>query len=201
MNRTTFIAALALAAALPAQAAANLVANGSFESGAFGLGSFDGWATKLGDDATFVDSSGQTGVQPGKAEDGLWSAYFGSAAASGGATISQTLATTAGQAYALDFWLANDNSGGAAASAFSARVGGVSLFTASSLPTANCVHEHVVFAATSAASVLELAASNETGYLQLDNVSVSAVPEPASASLWLVSLLTLGACRRVNRKR
>jgi hypothetical protein len=53
------------------------------------------WQTNLGDISTFVDSNGQTGLHFGKASDGLWAAYFGSTAADGAASISQTLATTA----------------------------------------------------------------------------------------------------------
>jgi len=112
---------LALVAALTvsgvAHGATNLVINGSFEQGAGGLGSFTGWSTVLGDAATFVDSSGQTGPHAGEASSGLWSAYFGSTAASGGALISEVLATTAGQLYALTFDLANDNAGFAASNA------------------------------------------------------------------------------------
>jgi hypothetical protein len=192
VKRLAFIAAVISAAAGPAQAATNLAVNGSFESGAFGIGSFDGWTTQLGDASTFVDSSGQTGPQPGKAEDGLWSAYFGSTAAAGGATIAQSIATTPGQTYALDFYLANDNGGGSAVNAFSAHVGGLSLFNAAQLPDGNYVHEHALFTATGASSVLSFTASNDRGYLQLDNVSVSAVPEPGSEVLALVGLLILG---------
>src|SRR6185312_1785815 len=126
MKQTLLLSLAALTLSGLAQASAiNLVTNGSFEQGAGGIGSFDGWQTVLGDAATFVDSSGQTGAHPGQASDGLWSAYFGSTAASGGASLSQTLATIAQQTYILTFDFANDNGGQPASNALQTSVGGV----------------------------------------------------------------------------
>ena len=71
----------------------SLVTNGSFEQGALGIGSFQGWQTTFGDSATFVDSNGQTGLSYGQASEGKWAAYFGSTSASGGAFITQSLLT------------------------------------------------------------------------------------------------------------
>ena len=201
--KSLFIAsALALAAAGSAQAATNLVINGSFESGTGGLGSFSGWQTQFGDAATFVDSSGQTGNQPGQASSGLWSAYFGSTAASGGATISQSLTTAPGQSYVLTFDLANDNAGQPAANAFVARIDGQTLFSFSQLPRQNYIHETATFTAAGSSSLLSFFGSNDNGYLQLDNVAVTAVPEPLMATQWLAGLLSLGLVlkRRAPRR-
>src|SRR5215475_6590589 len=97
MKSTFFLLLTFVAAASGMAHAGNLVANGSFEGGTLGIGSFEDWQTDLGDISTFVDSNGITGNAYGDATDGIWSAFFGSTAADGGASISQSLATTAGQ--------------------------------------------------------------------------------------------------------
>lgn len=192
MKRTLFLSLAALAiSGLTHANAANLVTNGSFEQGLGGIGSFTGWQTVLGDASTFVDSSGQTGTHPGQASDGLWSAYFGSTAASGGSSISQILATSVGQTYLLTFDLANDNGGQPAHDALLASVGGIPVFSAN-LPTQDYAHERVFFIASGTQTALSFSGYNDTGYLQLDNVAVAAVPEPASLALLLVGGLGIG---------
>jgi len=191
MKRTFLLSFAALAISGLAEASpTNLVANGSFEQGAGGIGSFSGWQTVFGDPATFVDSSGQTGTHFGQASDGLWSAYFGSLASSGGSSISETLATAVGQSYLLTFDLANDNGGQPASNALLASLGGAS-FSVTNLPVQNYVHEQLLFVATGSATLLKFSASNDQGYLELDNVSVSATPEPASYALLLVGSLAM----------
>ena len=189
---------IAVAASLtPAAQAANLVANGSFEQGSLGLGSFDGWATTLGDATTFVDSSGQTGPHYGQASDGLWAAYFGSTQADGGATISQLLATTAGQHYTLSFDVANDNGGLAASNALDVSIGGTPVFAASDLADQDYVHESITFVA-GGPTALSLFAFNDQSYLELDNIAVTAlpVPEPGNLPLLLAGLLATGVALR-----
>jgi Protein of unknown function (DUF642) len=204
-NLSKVLGALALAAALApaASQAANLVVNGSFEQGSLGIGSFTGWTTVLGDSTTFVDSSGQTGTRYGQASDGLWAAYFGSTQADGGATISQTLATTAGQRYLLSFDVANDNGGLDASNALSVAVDGVQLFAADDLAAQDYVHETLAFTA-GGASTLSLFAFNDQSYIELDDISVTAlpVPEPGQAPMMLAGLLlatTSIALRRRSR--
>lgn len=173
--------------------AANLVINGSFEQGPGGIGSFSGWQTVLGDAATFVDSIGQTGTHAGQASDGLWSAYFGSTASSGGSSISQTLATSVSQTYLLAFDLANDNGGRPANNAFLASVGGgTPVFSVTNLLAQGYAHKQFLFVASGSATVLRFSAYNDGGYLQLDNVAVTAVPEPSGSTLLLIGLLAMG---------
>src|ERR1700744_6264009 len=95
------LTAFALSCGTAQASVINLVTNGSFEQGTLGIGRFTGWTTNLGDISPFVDS--------GDASDGIWSAYFGSTAVDGGASISQNLATTPGQVYVFSFDLANSN--------------------------------------------------------------------------------------------
>ena len=193
MNKCTPLQALAgavlLAAAGLASAADNLVVNGSFEQGLGGLGSFSAWLTTLGDTATFVDSSGQTGSHPGQASDGLWSAYFGTTQAVGGSSIAQPLTTVIGQQYRLSFDVANDNGGGAAANGYAVSVGGTVVDTGNGLAVQDYVHHQLTFTATSSSTLLSFGAFNDNGYLQLDNVAVTAVPEPGVAALLLLGLI------------
>jgi hypothetical protein len=193
MKRKLLLSLVALTISGMAHAnATNLVTNGSFEQGLGGIGSFSGWQTVLGDPATFVDSSGQTGTHAGQASDGLWSAYFGSTAISGGSSISQTLATQANQTYVLTFDLANDNGGMPASDAFLASIGGMSAFSVTNLAAQDYVQEEILFDASGSATTLRFSGFNDTGYLQLDNVAVEAVPEPANAAYLLIGLSAIG---------
>lgn len=189
--RFTTTAALFLAVS-GAQAATNLVVNGSFELGAANIGSFQGWQTTLGDASTFVDSNGQTGTHYGQASDGLWSAFFGSTAASGGSTISQTLGTAAGQTYRLSFDLANDNAGSPAFNGLTVKLDGATVLSFSNLATRDYAVVSTTFIATGMSQLLSISAFNDTGYLEVDRVSVSAVPEPATAVLALLGLVAIG---------
>lgn len=202
MNKIKAIVAVAMLSATGlSQAAANLVANGSFEQGLAGLGSFAGWQVNLGDPTTFVDSSGQTGPHPGQASDGLWSAYFGTTQAAGGSSISQLLPTVAGQSYLLSFDIANDNAGGAAANGFTMSIGGMTVDAASGLGVQDYAHKQFAFTAATSSTLLSFAAYNDNGYLQLDNVvvNVSAVPEPATALLALAGLAAIIGRRRFGK--
>jgi hypothetical protein len=202
MNLKTLLAASTVAIAGWAHADANLVANGSFEQGTAGIGSFSGWQTTLGDPATFVDSSGQTGTHPGQASDGTWSAYFGSTLASGGSSISQWLATAIGQTYVLSFDIANDNGGAAAVNGFSASLGADVVQSFAGLGVQDYAHTLVSFTASSATTLLSFSGYNDNGYLQLDNVAVTAaVPEPSAVALTLAGLVAVGLRLGSRRRR
>jgi hypothetical protein len=201
MKTTILLLLTALASACGTARASviNLVSNGSFEQGALRIGSFQGWTTNLGDINTFVDSDGQTGTMYGDATDGLWSAFFGSTAADGGASISQNLATTANQVYVLSFDLANDNGGLAPMNNFAVSVEGVPVFTFSNLASQDYVHEQFLLAASGSSTSLEFSGSNEQSYFDLDNVAVRAAPEPSTFALTAVCPLLLYAALRRRR--
>ena len=155
-----------------------------------GIGSFQGWTTKLGDISTFVDSSGETGPNYGEASDGLWAAYFGSTSADGGASISETLATIANQQYVLTFDLANDNGGLAPSNSFVASIGGLPVLSFANLPDQGFIHEQFSFIATGSTTTLQFSAFNDQSYAELDNVVFSAAPAPVPEPSSLAFLIT-----------
>jgi MYXO-CTERM domain-containing protein len=88
-----YLSGMVLALALAAgPARANLVTNGGFETG-----DFTGW--------TLTGSGGGVAIDSTAAHSGTYDAAF--ALINGGttATLSQAIATTAGQSYSLSFWL------------------------------------------------------------------------------------------------
>ena len=180
-------------------ARADLVTNGSFEQGTLGIGSFQGWQTDLGDISTFVDSSGVTGPLFGEAFDGLWAAYFGSTAADGGASISQNLATLAGQKYRLSFELANDNGGLLPVNSFLVSIGNTPAFSFTDLADQPYVAYQFLFTASGASTPLSFSGSNDNSYFELDAVRVDAVPEPATIILVGSGLLFVLRRRRAAR--
>jgi hypothetical protein len=179
-----------------AQASPNLVTNGSFEQGTLGIGSFQGWQTMLGDTSTYVDSSGKTGPLYGQAFNGLWAAYFGTTAADGGSSISQNLTTVPQTTYVLSFELANDNGGSTASNSFVASLGGTPVLSFTNLANQPYVYEQVLFVASSGSTVLSFSGFNDQSYLELDNVSFSAVPEPSALALLLAGVFVLAITLR-----
>jgi hypothetical protein len=180
-------AAIVLAASMAGMAAnaANLVTNGSFETG-----DFTGW-TQFGDESY----TGVTGCQGnGCATDGVDLAYFGPVNGVGG--ISQTLATGAGL-YDISFDLSNYQG-----AYFSADFGGVSLLV--NVPQELVTHYSFTDVAASGPTTLSFSFQNTPDYYTLDDVSVTAaagVPEPASWALMLTGAFGLGATLRSARRR
>jgi PEP-CTERM motif len=126
----------------------------------------------------------------------VWAAYFGSTFASGGSSVSQTLATTANQLYFLTFDLANDNGGLPPSNSFVASIGGSPIFSFANLPDQGFVHEQFSFIATGPVTTLEFSAFNDQSYAELDNVVVGAAPEPSSIALLITGALAFVARRR-----
>jgi hypothetical protein len=145
-----------------------------------------------------VDSSGFTGPNYGESSDGLWAAYFGSTFADGGASISQTLATTANETYILTFDLANDNGGLTPSNGFVVSIANVPVFSFTNVTDQGYVHEYYVFTASSNATQLRLSGYNDQSYLELDNVVVSAAPEPSAVALLLAGVLAIGFITRAQ---
>ena len=164
--------------------AAELVTNGSFETG-----DFSGW-TAFGDmSATGVTN---TCFDAGCPSDGADLAYFGQIYGVGG--ISQTLATGAGL-YDISFDLSNDNG-----AFFSADFGGANLLL--NPPGEGVTHYSFTNVAASGPTTLSFSFFNPPAFYTLDAVSVTAgVPEPASWALMIGGFFGLGATLRSARRR
>jgi choice-of-anchor C domain-containing protein len=217
-NLTAAFAALALGAGAfgGAASAANVLANGSFESPTctsgycnFGIGgdhpgsttAITGW-TITTNNVDIVQSNAGWGA----AQDGahmLDLVGYGSTGA-----IQQTFATTAGKTYEVSFYYANNPYPAGADTAAVTVTGAGSLLTSSVTHTdstaSNMDWNHFTgsFVADSSSATL---AFNETqgggnAGVFLDNVSVS-VPEPATWSLMIMGVGAVGASLRNRRRR
>jgi choice-of-anchor C domain-containing protein len=199
-------AACAAACGVATSAGAAAFTNGSFELG-------------VNPGSTFVTlAGGSTGVTDwvvgGDSIDyigGYWQAEDGSRSIdlSGNAngSIAQTFDTVAGQAYLVNFFLAGNPDGGPAAKLeITSADGGQqqnSVFTVTgsdSRANMGWTAFSYNFSATGASTTLAFASATGTAFgPALDNVSVRAVPEPATWALMLVGFGGLGAVLRRRR--
>lgn len=180
-----FLCGAAMLAFGMAQAGA-AVDNGDFETG-----DLSGWTLTGSTETNWVD----TGIQYG----GNYAAVLGESGAS--AWLSQSLATVAGQTYTVSFWLAN--LGGSEAnidtfSTFEVLAGGNSLWLLSDKTATDYTGYQVQFIATSGSTELVFAARHDENFWLLDNVSVSAVPEPSTVLLLIAGLGLIALQRRRN---
>lgn len=183
-------ASLSLVGALAAApASAAIVVNGGFETG-----DFTGWLQS--GDNTFTSVSSQAPVP----QSGTFGASFGPSPIGG---ISQALATVAGTTYILDFWLQaeTDPLGGFAPNSFQATWNGATVSSLLNSPAFNYKHLTFNVVATSASSTLAFAFRDDPAFWDLDNVSVTAVPEPETWALIGLGLAVLAARRRRGSAR
>lgn len=208
------IAALAacaalLAGAVPlAQAAA--FTNGSFEtvSAVGGEPVCAGGAT-----ACIQYDAGATGIAGWLVEAGsldvvgsLWVAADGTrsidlSGVSAG-TLSQTFDTTIGSTYQVSFQISGNFFGGPATKTATASAGGVVLalsFDASASTAASMGWQQQSFSFTALSDTTTLrfvSGTNSNAGMALDNVQVTAAPEPQTWALWSAGLAALLAVRR-----
>lgn len=198
----------ALATAVSAQAA--IVTNGSFEAGTapgvfttYGTGSpaISGWTIGIGN-VDYIGSYWQ-------ASDGVRSIDL-----NGGTigTISQTIMLNPGSRYVLTFDMSANPDGGLGRNPYDVAVGltGVApsafsyaLTGANSRSNMLWSGRTLTFTAVNAATVLSFTSLQANGCCfgpALDNVSVSAVPEPATWSMLIIGFGLVGVgARRRNR--
>jgi hypothetical protein len=183
------LAALAVCAGFAGRASAgNLIVNGGFETG-----DFTGWTLGGNTAGTFV----------GPPFDGVGHAFSGEHAAVLGAigsvgTLSQTFATVPGTLYELTLWGSN---GGAPPNQVTISLDGITAFAAKDDP----VHDYVLhvfdFTATSTTNTLLFEYEHSTsGAFVIDDVSVSAVPEPSTLTLLALGVGALAA-RQWHKRR
>lgn len=216
MKRSALAAILAAAATtgLATAAGATTITNGSFEVGpsaangyyaelGFGNTGITGW-TVGGNSIDYINPSNPYWVP----EDGTRALDLSGSAPG---SISQTLATLAGQAYTVSFYMAGNPDGAPLTKAMSVDVNGAGVqnysFDASGVTSyANLgwTLETYSFVAAGSSSVLTFTDLN-TGSpygAALDNVSISsgAVPEPGAWALMLLGIGGVGGMLRAARR-
>jgi parallel beta-helix repeat protein len=137
-----------------------LVVNGSFETH-----DFSGWT--VGGNSGVVSAGPQVFITSSPVEDGSYAVAMGSLNTDG--TLTQTLASKAGESYTLSFWLANN---GAGSNDFSVQWDGHALMALTNAATQG--YTHYTYQVTGTGSdTLRFSAFNDPGAWYLDNVQVT----------------------------
>jgi PEP-CTERM motif len=175
---TLSLLAVAMASIAPLSAG-SIVTNGGFETG-----DLTGW--------TQTGNTGFVGVTcEGGAPEGSCDAFFGPVGSDGG--IQQTLATTAGLQYLITFLFEPD---GSTPSDFSATFDGASLVSLTNPASSGFQAFSFIRTATTNSTVLAFNFRDDPGFLYLDAVTASSVPEPASMALLGIGLGAFALARR-----
>lgn len=211
----SFVSSIFVAALLGSASAAhaNLLLNGSFETGSFapssnqtlslspGSSSLSGWQV-VNDSLAWIGVGDPWGLD---AQDGnlfLDLSDYSAGAPFGG--VQQTFTTTAGFEYTIEFYLGSSNTWGRP-SALNVSADGQSATFSGSLTggTNDWERFSFVFVADDAETTIQFIGASGVNYIGLDNVSatVTAVPEPSSYALLLAGLATLGSLYRRKQPR
>jgi hypothetical protein len=168
-------------------AASNIVTNGSFETG-----DFSGWTQGGNTGSAFVGWSGTFGRS---CQDGHNCAFL--RAVGSDETLSQTLSDVVGTDYTLMFWLGavgNDPSD------FSVSWdGGTPLLSATDPITGSLWTQYSYTVTGTGSDTIQFAFRDDPQYIYLDNVSVSATPEPATLGLLAAGLMAM-AFRKIQQR-
>lgn len=201
MQLTSSLGRTALAAllffgisALAAPTHAQTVTNGGFEDSDTTDGHFTGWT--LSGNADYLSANPNTFVF-GNPHSGDYAAWLGAPNSDG--FLSQTLATTPGQAYTISYWLASDTSSltNTVSNDFSASFGGQSLFSQTNLAAtdghADSADDYTLYSftevATGTSSVLQFGFRNDGSEFRLDDVGAALAPIPESSTTISFGLL------------
>jgi hypothetical protein len=171
--------AIALSLGATIAHAQNLVLNGSFESG------LTSWPTN-----GFLSQGFDYGID-NAAQSGSNAFYGGAIGALG--FLNQTFATQAGQMYNVDFWLASD---GFLPNRLQVVANGQVLLDREDILIQPYSALHTAFTANGQTTQLQFGFRSDSGLLHLDNVAVTAVPEPEMVVLLALGLGALAVRRR-----
>jgi hypothetical protein len=144
-----------------------LVQNGGFESG-----SFTDWTL------TEVASESFVSTNTIAVHSGSYGAELGELG--GLAYLSQTIPTIPGSAYSISLWL--DSPDGQMTNEFLVSWGGRTLFDYTNLPAIGWTNLQFTVSATETNTVLKMGFRDDTGYLGLDDISVTATPPILSSA-------------------
>jgi hypothetical protein len=162
--------------ATSANAAINLITNGSFETG-----DFTGWTTGATSFPQYIVTS--------PVEDGLYAAQI-AGYSYGADTLSQVVATAAGQTYELSFWRYQVLAGPTIS--LDVTWDGTTVFSELN-PIVQAYQNFTASVVGTGSDTLVFTAVNDPAYTYLDNVSLTAaVPEPATWAMMLLGFVGLG---------
>jgi hypothetical protein len=169
------VAVMALMFGTPA-AQANLVVNGGFETG-----TLSGWTLSNNDGFTNVSTN------PFYVHSGTHGLAFGNVGSD--ATLSQNLATVAGTTYDVSFWFHNE---GSTPNQIALDFGGTQIFSQTNTGPANWTEYSFLETATSNSTSLVFDLRNDPSFSGLDDISVSAVPEPSTWAMMILGFVGIG---------
>ena len=155
------VSPLSSALVMTLNAPVNLVANGNFATGDFTDWTLGGNDSNTNSAQVYIDTNAEGGS--------TYAAGLGSMGADG--TLSQTIATTAGQTYTLSFWLQNEASG---TNDFKAIWNGQTQLSLTNAAQFGYTEYTYTVTATSSTTTLEFSAANGPSNWDLDNISLTA---------------------------
>lgn len=173
----------------PTNARADLLTNGSFETG-----DLTGW-TDGGNTSNAFVTTGPFGSFIG-AEDGTYYVIAGPQGSD--ETLSQTFSDTAGNALDISFWLA---AVGDSPSDLSISFNGTTLLSLTD-PTTNGIWTNYSFAVTATGSdTFTVGFRDDPGVLALDNFSIAGTPLPATWTMLLPCVVGFGLLAHRRRQK
>ena len=188
--RTTLTSVAVLLFLACGAAHAGLIVNGGFETG-----NFTGWTVT----GAGFNCGSPSGISNNTPHSGTYSACFGNPSAL--TFISQALATTPGQQYAVTFWYAQQPSNQTPSNEVRVSWDGLIVADVSNVPVRTWTYAGFYATASGTSTQLQFGFENGPGWFSLDDVQVDAVPEPGAVILCGLGLGLLGLLRRGARAR
>jgi hypothetical protein len=191
------LASLSLVILTTISVRADLLQNGGFETMGTqwvnGVTDAPSWSITDSSQATGIFNSTYLGLGPHSGNSFLWGGAYNGATAN----VSQTVTTTAGQFYNLNFWLANTNGGSAADNNWAVMWDNTTLASATNAADSKYSDYNFLVSGTGK-DTLTFIFRNEPGAFGLDDVSLKTSSVPISPSIYLFAsgLLSLVFFRR-----